>query len=151
MAWSRKRVPDNVSPEEHEARIAELRARRRARLRVLAIRSAVASVALAAILGVALYWLLQTVAGRDVLLAQIQARLPAGSSFTWSKVEGPVAGPLTLHDVDLRYDDIRFTAKRIFLDPDLRPLLGRRLRLDALQVSGATLDVPESDEPFELP
>ena len=28
-----------------------------------------------------LYWLLQTVAGRDVLLAQLVARLPAGSSL----------------------------------------------------------------------
>ena len=151
MAWLRKRIVEDISPEEREARIAELRARRRARLRVLAIRSAIASLAVAVLLGVLLYWLLQTVAGRDVLLAQIQARLPAGSTFTWSKVEGPVAGPLTLHDVDFRYDDIRFTAKRIFLDPDLRPLLGKRLRLDALQVSGATLDVPQSDEPFELP
>ncbi len=100
---------------------------------------------------VLLYWLLQTVAGRDVLLAQIIARLPAGSSLTWSKVEGPLAGPLVLHDLDLRYDKIRFTAKRAYLDPDIRPLLGRRLRLDAMQLNDATLDVPKSDEPFKLP
>ena len=98
-----------------------------------------------------LYWLLQTVAGRDVLLAQIIARLPAGSSLTWSKVEGPLAGPLVLYDLDLRYDKIHFTAKRAYLDPDIRPLLGRRLRLDALQLNQATLDVPKSDEPFKLP
>ena len=30
----------------------------------------------------AVYWLLQTVAGRDVLLAQVVARLPVGASFT---------------------------------------------------------------------
>lgn len=100
---------------------------------------------------VLLYWLLQTVAGRDVLLAQIIARLPPGSSLTWSKVEGPLAGPLVLHDLDLRYDKIHFTAKRAYLDPDIRPLLGRRLRLDALQLNDATLDVPKSDEPFKLP
>jgi translocation and assembly module TamB len=39
----------------------------------------------------AVYWLLQTVAGRDVLLAQVVARLPVGASFTWDKVDGPVA------------------------------------------------------------
>jgi translocation and assembly module TamB len=100
---------------------------------------------------VLLYWLLQTIAGRDVLLAQIIARLPPGASFTWSKIEGPLAGPLVLHDLDLRYDKIHFSAERAYLDPDLRPLLGRRLRLDALQLSNATLDVPKSDEPFELP
>ena len=32
--------PDEVSPEEREARIAELRARRRTRMRTLAVRSA---------------------------------------------------------------------------------------------------------------
>ena len=42
------------------------------------------------------YWLLQTVAGRDVLLAQVVARLPVGATLTWSKVDGPVAGPLVL-------------------------------------------------------
>ena len=151
MAPWRKRIADDVTPEEREARIAELRARRRARVRVLAIRSGIATAALLVVLAIALYWLLQTVAGRDVLLNQIIARLPAGSSFTWKKVEGPLAGPLTLHGVDFRYDKIHFTAERIYLDPDLRPLLGKRLRLDALQLTNATLDIPKSDEPFKLP
>ncbi|WP_206735887.1 hypothetical protein, partial [Pseudomonas syringae] len=44
---------------------------------------------------IAVYWLLQTVAGRDVLLAQVVARLPVGATFTYGTVEGPVAGPLT--------------------------------------------------------
>ncbi|HAV72011.1 MAG TPA: pathogenicity protein, partial [Stenotrophomonas sp.] len=97
------------------------------------------------------YWLLQTVAGRDVLLAQVVARLPVGASLTWSKVDGPVAGPLVLHDLDFRYDDIHFTAERAYLDPDIRPLLGRKLQLDALQIKNATLNLAKSDEPFELP
>lgn len=108
---------EDLTPEEREARIAELRARRRARLRMLAIRSGIASAALLVLLAIALYWLLQTVAGRDVLLNQIIARLPAGSSFTWQKVEGPLAGPLTLHGVDFRYEKIHFTAERVYLDP----------------------------------
>ena len=148
---ARNPVDDGLTPEQREARIAELRALRRVRMRRLAIRSAIGSVALLALVAIALYWLLQTVAGRDVLLNQIIARLPAGSSFTWKKVEGPLAGPLTLHGVDFRYQKIHFTAERIYLDPDLRPLLGRRLRLDALELTHATLDVPGSDEPFKLP
>ena len=99
----------------------------------------------------ALYWLLQTVAGRDVLLAQIVARLPAGSSLTWERAEGPLAGPLTLYNLDFRYDQIHFTAERAYLDPDIRPLLGRKLQLDALQLKNATLNLAKSDEPFELP
>ncbi|HZF98184.1 MAG TPA: translocation/assembly module TamB, partial [Pseudoxanthomonas sp.] len=99
-----------------------------------------------------LYWLLQTVAGRDVLLAQIVARLPAGSTFTWERAEGPVAGPLILHGVDFRFGEIHFAAQRLHLDPDLRPLLGRRLRLDVLRLTNATLELPEpAEEPFELP
>lgn len=98
-----------------------------------------------------LYWLLQTVAGRDVLLAQVVARLPVGATLTWSKVDGPVAGPLVLHDLVFRYDDIRFTAERAYLDPDIRPLLGRKLQLDALQLKNATLNLAKSDEPFALP
>ena len=73
---------------------------------------------------VAVYWLLQTVAGRDVLLAQIVSRLPVDSSLTWERAEGPVAGPLVLHELEFRYQDYRFTARRAVLDPDIRPLLG---------------------------
>lgn len=113
--------------------------------------SALGVLALTIALAVLLYWLLQTVAGRDVLLAQIIARLPAGSSLTWEKAEGPIAGPLVFHDLEFRYQDYRFTARRALLDPDLRPLLGRRLRLDALEIEGATLELAASDEPFELP
>ncbi|CCG39086.1 translocation/assembly module TamB domain-containing protein [Xanthomonas citri pv. mangiferaeindicae] len=100
---------------------------------------------------IAIYWLLQTVAGRDVLLAQVTARLPVGATFTYGKVEGPVAGPLTLRDVDFHYQDIHFTAERVYLEPDLRPLLGRKLQLDAVQVSNATLNLGKSEEPFTLP
>ncbi|MBD7954570.1 translocation/assembly module TamB [Stenotrophomonas sp. Sa5BUN4] len=99
----------------------------------------------------AVYWLLQTVAGRDVLLAQVIARLPAGASFTWDKAEGPVAGPLTLHNVDFRYNDIHFHADRAHLEPDLRPLLGRKLLLDRLELDNATLNLAKSEAPFELP
>jgi len=99
----------------------------------------------------AVYWLLQTVAGRDVLLAQVVARLPVGASFTWDKVEGPVAGPLTLYNVDFKWDDIHFHAERAHLEPDLRPLLGRKLRLDKLELRNASLNLAKSDEPFTLP
>jgi translocation and assembly module TamB len=145
------RPGENITQEEREAHIAELRARRRARLRVLAVRSAIGAAAVTVLLCISLYWLLQTVAGRDVLLGQILARLPANASLTWQRVEGPLAGPLTLHGVDLRWDKIHFSAERVHLDPDLRPLLGKRLRLDSLEIHNARLDVPETDEPFELP
>ena len=155
---------------EREARIAELRDRRRARLRWLAIRGALSLAALTIGAVVLLYWLLNTLGGRDVLLRQIVARLPEGDTLTWSRAEGPASGPMTLHDVryvhrgcpdrdgkPVAYPgcavplETVFTAKALTLDPALQPLLGRRLRLDALAVRSATLSLPEDDTPFELP
>ncbi|HEU4991792.1 MAG TPA: translocation/assembly module TamB domain-containing protein [Luteimonas sp.] len=152
-----------------EARIAELRARRRARLRVLAVRSAFLGVGVFLLAVLALTWLLNSVGGRDLLLRQVVARLPAGTTLAWSRAEGPASGPLTLHDVRFsmpRQRDpdcvptpqascamgtIRFRAALVVLDPAIRPLLGRRLRLDALVVRDAALDLPRGDKPFELP
>jgi translocation and assembly module TamB len=150
--------------------IAGLRARRRARMKLLARRSAFGSIAVIVVALAFAWWLLATIGGRDVLLDQIVARLPAGTSLTWQGAEGPASGPLVLRgvrfvqrscpDVDgkpVAFGDcprprvLAFTARRIVLDPALRPLLGRRLRLDALDVAGATLDLPVTDEPFELP
>lgn len=145
-------MSDPAPSDPHEQRIAELRRRRRARLRWLAVRGSLAAAALTLLLAAFVYWLLTTVGGRDLLLAQIVARLPADASLAWRAAEGPVSGPLTLHDVRFRYRDTAFAARRVHLDPALMPLLGRRLRLDALQVEGATLTLPRSeDEPFELP
>jgi len=108
---------------------------------------------LAGVLGLAVlgYWLLQTVAGRDVLLAQVVSRLPVDARLSWEKAEGPLAGPLVLHGLEFHWQDYRFSARRAYLDPDIRPLLGRRLRLDRFELEGARLQLAASEEPFELP
>jgi translocation and assembly module TamB len=158
------------TPEERDARIAELRARRRARMRTLAIRSALGTLALVLLAAFAVYWLLWTLGGRDFLMSQIVARLPAGTRLTWEKAEGPVVGSLVLNGLRFEMQScpdkdgepvpygqcakpgtLVFTAKRVMIDPDIRPLLGKLLRLDALDIEGATLELPKSDEPFELP
>jgi translocation and assembly module TamB len=156
--------------DARDTRIAELRVRRRARARWLATRSLLSIVVVSVLAALLLYFLFSTLRGRDVLLNQIVERLPEGDELTWSRAEGPASGPMTLHD--LRYVHRAcpdrdgkpvawpgcktalmtiFTAKHATLDPMLQPLLGRRLRLETLQVSGATLVLPDSDEPFELP
>jgi len=159
-----------VSAEEREARIAALRARRLARMRLLAVRSALSMVVLVALALALGYFLFNTLRGRDVLLAQIVSRLPAGDTLTWSRAEGPASGPLVLHDVEFVHLSCpdrdgepvawpgcttplrtEFRARRVELDPTLQPLLGRRLRLESLGVRDATLRLPESDTPFELP
>src|SRR5690606_1695231 len=115
-------------------------------------------------------WLLATLGGRDFLLAQVQSRLPAGTELSWGRAEGPASGPLVMADVRFVHrtlppeggkpvpygqcakpGTLTFTARRIVLDPAIRPLLGRLLRLDAMIVEGATLDLPITDSPFELP
>ncbi|HLT44740.1 MAG TPA: translocation/assembly module TamB, partial [Luteimonas sp.] len=147
----RRRQGGEPTPEEREAHIAELRRKRQARLRYLTLRAVLVAGALGLVLVVGLYWLLTTVGGREFLLAQIVQRLPGNATLTWESAEGPASGPLTLHDVRFTYEAIEFTAHRVHLDPAISPLLGRRLRLDALQVEQATLDLPVSEEPFELP
>ena len=167
--FRRQRVDPDLSPQQREERIKELRRKREARMRVLAVRSVLLAGGLVLALVVLGYWLLTTVGGRDFLLAQIVARLPADAELSWSRAEGPASGPLLLHDVRFvlpRQRDptcvptadatcatgnIVFTARKAMIDPAIRPLLGRRLRLDALRLTGATLDLPASDAPFELP
>ncbi|MFD0724641.1 translocation/assembly module TamB domain-containing protein [Lysobacter brunescens] len=164
-------APLPTPDEAREARIAELRARRIARMRWLATRSVLAMVALTVVVAVLGYWLLNTIGGRDVLLRQIVARLPAGSELTWSRAEGPASGPMILHDVryvhrgcpdrdgqpvtwpDCGKDELLtvFVAKRVTLDPTLRPLIGRRLQLELLSIADATVTLPHDDSPFELP
>ncbi|MFC0676320.1 translocation/assembly module TamB domain-containing protein [Lysobacter korlensis] len=146
-----KHDPDAPTPEEREARIAELRARRHARTRKLAIRSSLIAGLLTLALAVFGYWLLTTIGGRELLLRQITARLPENATLTWEKAEGPASGPLTLHDVRFTWDEVVFTAELVTLDPALRPLFGRRVVLDALVVRDAHLQLAPSDEPFELP
>src|SRR3546814_5162075 len=108
--------------------------------------------------------------GRDFLLAQFKARLPAGTELSWSRAEGPARGPLVMHDVrfvqktcpqeggePVPYGQcaepgtLAFSARRIVIDPAIRPLLGRLLRLDTMIVEGAALDLPSTDSPFALP
>jgi translocation and assembly module TamB len=162
-------LPADATGAQREARIAELHGLRRQRQRKIALRSGLGTLALVAGVALLLYWLLMTIGGRDVLLRQIAARLPAGSELAWTSAEGPASGPMTLHGVHFsmpRQRDpdcvpnktatcalgrIVFDADTIVLDPAIRPLFGKRLRLEALDVRGATLDLPRSDKPFELP
>ena len=142
------------TPEELRVEaLTERRRRRRATAKRWAWRSSLAAGVLTLLIAFAIYWLISTVAGRDVLLAQIVARLPADSTFTWKSAEGPVAGPLTLRDVRFAYKDTLFTAERIYLEPALRPLLGRKLRVDALQVTTVPRGPgrnPEGRGPFRV-
>ncbi|MFC3716114.1 translocation/assembly module TamB domain-containing protein [Luteimonas soli] len=166
----RRRIDPDLTPEQREARIAELRARRRARAKVLARRSAFTAFGLALLVAVLAWWLLGTLGGRDFLLAQVKSRLPAGTELSWSRAEGPARGPLVMHDVRFvqktcpqeggepvpygqcpKPGTLTFTARRIVIDPAIRPLLGKLLRLDTMIVEDATLDLPVTDSPFELP
>ena len=156
----------DATPAEREARIEALRLRRRERLREVALRAVFLGTGLVLLLVVAAWWLLGTIGGRDVLLSQIVARLPADATLTWKRAEGPASGPLVLHGVRLvlprqrdpaceptpeascAMGEIVFTARRVMLDPHVMPLLGWRLRLERLEIAGARLSLPEGDEPF---
>ncbi|HET8819829.1 MAG TPA: translocation/assembly module TamB domain-containing protein [Xanthomonadaceae bacterium] len=159
----------DATPAEREDRIRALRLRRRERAREVALRAVFLGTGLVLLLVVAAWWLLGTLGGRDVLLSQIVARLPAGSTLTWQRAEGPASGPMVLHGVrfvlprqrdpdcepapgaSCAMGEIVFTAGRVMLDPHVMPLLGWRLRLERLEITDARLSLPEGDKPFELP
>ncbi len=162
-------LADDATQAQRAQRATELRRLRGKFQRKLARRSAIGIVALAIVIALLLYWLLTSIGGRNLLLRQIVARLPAGTTLTWASAKGPAAGPMLLRGVRFsmpRQRDpdckptpqascakgrIVFDADSVMLDPAIRPLFGRRLRLDALHVQGALLDLPRSDTPFELP
>ncbi|MGG6463006.1 translocation/assembly module TamB domain-containing protein [Solilutibacter silvestris] len=163
-------LPDDATPEQREARIADLRGLRRKRARKIAWRSGLGMLLLAVLAVAGLYWLLTTIAGRDFLLARIRGLLPIGTELSWKSAEGPVSGPMTLHGVHVVYrgcpdEDGKpvtypacktplvttFNANTVTIRPMLQPLLGRKLRLDSIAITDATLDLPHSDKPFELP
>ena len=96
--------------------LAERRQRRRAAARRWAWRSSFVAGALTLLIAFALYWLLATVGGRNVLLNQIKARLPENATFTWRDADGPAAGPLTLRGVHFAYEGIDFRAERVYLN-----------------------------------
>src|SRR5690606_36806550 len=81
----RPRVDPGLTPEQREARPAELRARRRARQKVLARRSVSTVLGVGLLVAVVAWWLLATLGGRDFLLAQVQSRLPAGTELSWGR------------------------------------------------------------------
>src|SRR5512144_3373101 len=87
----------------HEGRAADAGAARNAARRVLARRvawhSTLATLAGVVVLALLAWWLLTTVGGRDLLLRQIVARLPQGTTLTWQTATGPASGPMTLHGV----------------------------------------------------
>ena len=92
------RVPPHkpdATPAEREARIKALHERRQERRRERALRAVFIGTGLVLLLVVAAWWLLGTIGGRDVLLAQIVARLPADSTLTWERAEGPASGSAT--------------------------------------------------------
>ncbi len=133
------------------------------RLSALALLAAVLAVSLA------LLWLLYTASGRDTVLHQLAAHLPAGSRLQWQQAEGRLAGPLRLQGLRLEMPKQRNAActptpdmpcsmgtlhahiEHAELDLALTPLLWRRLQLNTLTLRSITLDLPASNTPFELP
>ncbi len=108
------------------------------------------SIALIVCAGVLVAWLLLTVGGRDTLLARVVNLLPA-DSLTWQRADGVVYGPLTLYGVHYRHGGVDLRARRVMLDPSLRQLFGRRLRLITLEIDNAALDLPVDRSPRPLP
>lgn len=132
-------------------------------------RIVVASLFLALLLAVALAWLLHSASGRDFVLQQLRAQLPAGSQLHWEAAHGHLNGPLQMQglrlDIPKQRDGdcipsahspcamgrLRVQAQSLQWQLALLPLLRGKLQLASFQLQGAQLDLPRSDAPFKLP
>ncbi|MEO8742501.1 MAG: translocation/assembly module TamB domain-containing protein [Lysobacteraceae bacterium] len=110
----------------------------------------IGGVVLIVIVSALLGWLLWTASGRDTLLHRVVSLLPAGS-LTWERADGVVYGPLTFYGLHYHHAGVDMRAQRVRLDPSLRQLFGRRLRLITLEMDNATLDLPIDRTPQPLP
>lgn len=95
-------------------------------------------------------WLAFTASGRDATLTLAARVLPSGA-LTWQRADGVLARSLTLHDLRLRLGGVSFTAKSLSLQAGLAPLLLRQVRVDALHVDTAVLDLPIDHTPQPPP
>ncbi|MBS0456615.1 MAG: translocation/assembly module TamB domain-containing protein [Proteobacteria bacterium] len=109
-----------------------------------------AIVVLIATTALLLAWLLLTTSGRDAALGITARFLPKGS-LTWQRADGVLGRSLTLHGLRFQHDGVTFSAKRVSLEPRWLPLLRDRVRLDALRVDDATLDLPIDHTPQPPP
>jgi len=124
---------------------------RPARWRRWSRRLGLAAFAGGALVGGTIAWLLLSDAGRDTALARLTDALPEGA-LRWQRAEGPLRGPLVLHDVVYAHDGVELRAGRLMVDFDVLPVLGRRLQLDALELDDVVLVLPPADDaPFEAP
>src|SRR5688572_11456668 len=94
-------------------------------------------------------WLLFTTAGaRWVAGAATQRFAP---QVSYGAIDGTIAGELTVQD--FRFEAGADTAKiritRMTVDPTLRMLLSRTLRIDRATVTGLTFTLPEKPKPDE--
>lgn len=109
--------------------------------------------ALAAVAGFA-GWALTTEGGRDFVLAEVEGRLPGGSSI--GPADGVLAGPLRLEDVIYVDDDVTVRIGRLDVDWSVRALLAghgfdiRYLHLDDVAI-GLVADGDDPPAPVILP
>ena len=83
MAPVFRRRHEGLTPEEREARIAELRAKRRARLRWLAIRSGILIGLTTVAVVVLAWWLLTTVRGRVFRNRAARSLMSSALASSW--------------------------------------------------------------------
>ncbi len=103
----------------------------------------IAVAGLAGVLAAALWWVLGTNSGLHFALDRVVAA--TGGAVSLEQARGSLAGPL--HIKGLRYADgqgTSVTVDKATLDVAIWPLLGRTLRVDALNASGIRVHLPAS-------
>lgn len=117
----------------------------------------IAIIVVAIVLTLALYWLLGSQSGLNWASAQLQQRLPI--ALTWSKLDGRLAGPIDIENLQVQLDGREQSIESLTLDWNPWHLLHAQVRINTLRIDGITANLPPSaqDEPeaiafnFKLP
>ncbi len=103
---------------------------------------------LAALVG-AVAWVLFTTSGARWVAGVAVARFPPPAKVAYASIDGTIAGELVV--TDFRFEGDPTTAKvriaRMTVDPTLRMLFSRVLRIERASVRGLVLALPEQQKP----
>ncbi len=97
----------------------------------------------------AVAWVLFTTSGARWVAGVAVARFPPPAKVAYASIDGTIAGELFV--TDFRFEGDPTTAKvriaRMTVDPTLRMLFSRMLRIERASVRGLVLTLPEQQEP----
>ena len=97
------------------------------------------------------YWVTNTIGGRDFALRQAQAQLPLDTKLHWKSVQGTLAKGLQFNQFVYSDATQRFEASSLNFNIKLSPLLFRKVHSDFVVAKHVRIYLAKDETPFEFP